>query len=69
MRIIVHCDRPDDMLIARSAVAESIKHDYASCGYGFGKQSVFVYRNKTGWTVRVQADTPALPGGWVGDEG
>lgn len=54
MRIIIHCDDPKDMTLAMRSVKTSIREEYVSCAYTYGEAHVFVYANKTGWTVRVQ---------------
>lgn len=56
MRIIIHADDPLIASYGLRAVETSIVENYESCGYRYGKPeaaSVFVYRNKTGWTARV----------------
>lgn len=61
MRIIVHCHDPADMVCAMRCVEASIYEDREQCAYGFGEPenaSVYVYRNKTGWTVRVERPVP-----------
>lgn len=58
MRIIVHCIDPDDLIFAMRALKSSIRHGYDSCAYAYGEPervSVYAYKIKTGWSVRVRA--------------
>lgn len=61
MRIIVHCNDSADMVYAMRCVEAAISQGREQCAYGYGepeKVSVYVYRNKTGWTVRVERPLP-----------